>query len=120
MRKAGFFTAVLFSFFLASPAVGQNADEGEKEYRFLQGVISSYGSASVVLNESQRINISHDTRFYDSRGRESGLYGLGDHKWIYVEGTPGPGGGIEAEKIFFLPRYIGKKERTGYGYMQLP
>lgn len=117
MTKAGvFFTALLFLFVTARSVAG--ADEAEQ--RFMQGVISSYGSASVILNETQRVNIGPSTAFYDSRGRDSSLAVLGEARWLYVEGTPEPDGSITAEKLYALPGYINKRNRPKYGFMQLP
>lgn len=93
-------------------------EEGEE--RFIQGIISSYGTSSVVLNERQTVNIKPETRFFDSSGNDSSFYRLSDYKWLYVEGAPGEGGSIDAEKIYFLPKYISGKERYKYEYMQIP
>lgn len=116
MAKAGvFFTALLFLFVTASIAGADSAEQ-----KFMQGVISSYGSASVILNETQRVNISQATAFYDSRGKPSSLALLGDTRWLYVEGAPEPDGSITAEKVYALPGYINKRNRPKYGFMQLP
>lgn len=117
MAKAGVFCAIaLFLFMTARPA---GAADGE-EQKFMQGVISSYGSASVILNETQRVNIGPATAFYDSRGKISSLGMLGETKWLYVEGAIEPDGSITAEKVYALPGYINKKSRPKYGFMQLP
>lgn len=116
MAKAGvFFTALIFLFVTASFAVADGAEQ-----KFMQGIISSYGSASVVLNETQRVNISPTTAFFDSRGKDSSLAVLSEAKWLYVEGTHEPDGSITAEKIYALPSYINKNNRPKYGFMQLP
>lgn len=116
MGKAGIFCVIaLFLFMTASRAAA-----GGEEQKFMQGVISSYGSASVILNETQRVNIGPSAAFYDSRGKPSSLAALGEAKWLYVEGTLEPDGSITAEKIYALPGYIKKKNRPKYGFMQLP
>ncbi|MBI1910935.1 MAG: hypothetical protein HYS21_02945 [Deltaproteobacteria bacterium] len=90
------------------------------EYRFLQGVVSSYSSYSFILNERQVINIVHEARFFDSQGRDSGFTNLSENKWVYVEGAPAHDGSITAEKIYFLPGYVSAKHRHKYGFMNLP
>ncbi len=111
---------VLLAALVSASAVlaGDGEDEGEE--RFIQGIISSYGTSSVVLNERQTINIKPETRFFDSSGNDSSFYRLSDYKWLYVEGAPGEAGSIDAEKIYFLPKYISGKERYRYEYMQIP
>lgn len=110
-------TMILLAMVVTASAV-YAGEEGEE--RFIQGIVSSYGTSSVILNERQTINIKAETRFFDSSGNDSSFYRLSDYKWLYVEGVPGESGSIDAEKVYFLPKYISGKERYRYEYMQLP
>ncbi|MBI2411965.1 MAG: hypothetical protein HYV24_01975 [Deltaproteobacteria bacterium] len=110
--------AMMMVAMIASASAVFAGEEGEE--RFIQGIISSYGTSSLVLNERQTINIKAETRFFDSSGNDSSMYRLSEYKWLYVEGTPGEDGSIDAEKIYFLPKYISGKERYRYEYMQIP
>lgn len=111
---------IIFALLLALAASRHcdGADSGEA--RFMQGVVSSHDYASFVLNERQSVNVNHATAYYDSRGREASVQAMAERRWVYVEGAPAPDGSITAEKVYFLPGYVNKKNRAGYGFMQLP
>lgn len=116
MGKSRVFFAALLLAFTVSGAAG--ADDGA--LRFMQGVVSSHEYSSFVLNESQRVNINQATAYYDSQGRQTGIQVLAELRWLYVEGAPENDGSITAEKVYSLPGYINKKNRSRYGFMQLP
>lgn len=110
-----FFIALLLVF-----TVSGAASAADGELRFMQGVVSSQGLTSFVLNEGQRVNMNQATAYYDSHGRESGIQVVAERRWLYVEGAPELDGSITAEKVYSLPGYINKKNRSRYGFMQLP
>lgn len=112
------FAIMMLVAMVVSASAAFAGEEGEE--RFIQGIVSSYGTSSIVLNERQTVNIKAETRFFDSSGNDSSFYRLSDYKWLYVEGVPGEEGSIDAEKVYFLPKYISGKERYKYEFMQLP
>lgn len=111
-----FFIVLVLAFSIAGTAAGE--DYGAE--RYMQGVISSFDASSVVLNESQRVNMSEATMYYDSAGRASGIQMIVERRWMYVEGRLETDGSITAEKIYSLPGYVSKKNRAKYAFMQLP
>jgi len=120
MNKTRFLAVALLAMFLGAQAAWGAEAVDEREYKFMQGVINARGPGSVVLNETVKVNLTRDTKFFDSRGRKSAQQAITSYKWLYVEGVKERDGSITAEEVYYLPGYISRKDRPKYGFMQLP
>lgn len=120
MNKSRFLAVALLVLFLGAPAAWGAEEVDEREYKFMQGVINARGPGSVVLNETVRVNLTRDTKFFDSSRRKSTPEAMSRHKWLYVEGVKKPDGSITAVEVYYLPGYVSRKEMSKYGFMQLP
>lgn len=108
--------AAFLAMALLPPVV--SADDGDREYRFITGIVMRLESSSIIVNEGKRVEIVYDTRFYDSSGAETGMHALGEQRWVYIEGVP-KDGRVEAERVYVLdgPPRKGKKR---YDFIQAP
>lgn len=112
--------AVLILTFLLAIGSPCMAGEDGEAYGFVKGIISRLDGSGIIVNESHKVNINYATKFYEASGRETGSYALGEQKWVYAEGAPGPDGSISAEKVYILPGPVGKKGSPRYDFMQSP
>lgn len=120
MRRTRLIAVVLLALFLgAGSAWGLDAED-DREYLFIQGIISARTAGGLILNESVKVNLAPETKYFDSRGRKSSLKEMSRHRWLYVEGIKERDATVTAVDVYFLPGYISKKERPRYGFMQLP
>lgn len=115
--KGIIFASLLFALTMAGGAAWASEDD---EMRFMQGIVNSVGSNSLVLSEGQRVNLSQATEYFDSQGRPSSIQAIAEGRWLYVEGFIERDGSVTAEKLYSLPGYINKKKRSKYLFMQLP
>jgi hypothetical protein len=120
MNKTRFFAAALAALFLGAQAAWCAEAIDDREYKFMQGVINARGPGVVILNETVKVKLTRDTKFFDSAARKSDLRSMGRYKWLYVEGVKEPDGSITAEEVYYLPGYVSRKEMKKYGFMQLP
>lgn len=115
--------AVLFGLLLAFSASARDKDaevEELREYRLFQGVVSTYDGAIMVVNENITVVMTQDTKVYDSRSRETSRLGIKPGRWVYVEGPVRQDRGVDAEKVYILPRHIVKKDLPNYPFIQAP
>jgi hypothetical protein len=91
-----------------------------REYKFVLGFVNSYDGTSLVINEHWKVNMTDETKVFDSRGRRAHTVRLWNNKWVYVEGPLDKKGEISAEKIYLLPGYVGKKDLRRYPFIQVP
>lgn len=120
MNRSSIFIVAFMIMFLGGQAAWGADTVDEREYKFMQGIINARGAGSVILNETVKVNLTRDTKFFDSRARRSTLQEMGRYKWLYVEGVKERDGSITAEEVYYLPGYIDRKDRSKYGFMQLP
>lgn len=114
MRWKRVFLAALLAAATAAPSW---AAEG---MRFMQGVVVAQDFSSFVMNEGQRVNFNGATAFHDRRGAPAGIEVISEKRWLYVEGVVEPDNSVTAERIYALPGYIKKKDRSRYEFMNLP
>ncbi len=98
---------------------GIAAAEKARPWKFLQGGVTEYTGERIVLNEHQVINLTGNTKVFNSYGQERDLYYLRGHGWLYVEGKLRQDGSIDAERIYLLPGYIERKDRHRYPFLKL-
>ncbi len=72
---------------------------------------------TMIVNE-RRFAWNQSTAFYDSKGSHTGMEGFKRRSWVYIEGTVHSNNIILIEKIYLLPKYIGKKEKNRYPFME--
>lgn len=72
---------------------------------------------TMVVNERHLV-WNQNTAFYDSKGSLTDLEGFKIKSWVYIEGTTGRNNIILIEKIYLLPKYVGKKEKNRYSFME--
>ena len=120
MNKTRFLVVALLALFLGAQGAWGAETVDEREYKFMQGVINARTPGSVLLNESVRVNITGNTKFFDAKARKSAPQAITRYKWLYVEGVKERDGSITAEVIYYLPGHISRKDRPKYGFMQLP
>ncbi len=115
--------AVLFGLLLALSASARDKDaevEDLREYRLFQGVVSTYDGTIMTVNENITVVMTQDTKVYDSRSRETSRLGIKPGKWVYVEGPVRQDKGVDAEKVYILPKRIEKKDLPNYPFIQAP
>jgi len=120
MRRTKFIAVALLALFLGVQSAWGAETEDDREYLFIQGIISARTAGGLILNESVKVTLTRDTKYFDSKGRKSALKEMSRHKWLYVEGIKERDASVTAVDVYFLPGYINKKERPKYGFMQLP
>lgn len=117
-------TRTIIAAFLALLLCGQAAwaaeATDERERVFMQGVINARGVSTLILNEHVKVRLTKDTRYFDAAARKSSVNALEQHKWLYVEGIKERDGSVTAEDVYFLPGFVEKKDKSKYGFMQLP
>jgi len=120
MRWSRTLIAAFLALFLCGQAAFAADANDERERVFMQGVINARGASTLILNEHVRVRLTKDTRFFDARARKSSVKALQQHKWLYVEGIKERDGSVTAEDVYFLPGFVEKKDKSKYGFMQLP
>lgn len=111
---------VLLAAFFASAGDKDAEVEDLREYMMFQGVVSAYDGTAMTVNENITVVMTPDTKVYDSRSKETSRLGIKTGKWVYVEGAVRDDKGVDAEKVYILPRRIGKKELSNYPFIQEP
>ncbi len=76
-----------------------------------------YKNNTMVVNERHLV-WNQNTAFYDSKGSPADLEAFKLKSWVYIEGTSDRNNIILIEKIYLLPKYIGKKEKNRYPFMK--
>jgi hypothetical protein len=120
MAKSRFLAVAFLALFLGAQSAWGAEAVDEREYKFIQGVINARTPGSVLLNESVRVNLTRDTKFFDAKARKSTHQEMIRYKWLYVEGVKERDGSITAAEVYFLPGHISRKDKPKYGFMQLP
>lgn len=120
MNRSKFMAVALLILLLGAHSAWGVEVEDDREYKFMQGVINARTPSSLILNETVKVNLTAETRFFDSKGRKSASREISRYKWLYVEGVKESDGSITAVDVYYLPGRISKKERPRYGFMQLP
>lgn len=120
MRRTRLIAVALFALFIGVQSAWGAETEDDREYLFIQGVINARTAGGLILNESVKVNLAPETKYFDSKGRKSSLKEMSRHKWLYVEGVKERDASVTAVEVYFLPGHISKKERPKYGFMQLP
>ena len=72
---------------------------------------------TMIVNE-RHFAWSQSTAFYDSKGSLTGIEGFKRKSWVYIEGKKQINNIILIEKIYLLPKYVGKKEKHRYPFME--
>jgi hypothetical protein len=72
---------------------------------------------TMIVNERHFI-WNQNAAFYDSNGFLTGIDGFKRKSWVYIEGTMHRDNIILIEKIYLLPKYVEKKERNRYPFME--
>jgi hypothetical protein len=72
---------------------------------------------TMIVNE-RRFAWNQNTAFYDSKGFLTGIDGFKPKSWVYIEGKKHINNIILIEKIYLLPKYVGKKEKHRYPFME--
>ncbi len=72
---------------------------------------------TMVVNERHFV-WNQNTTFYDSKGSPADLGAFKPKSWVYIDGTTARNNIILIEKIYLLPKYVGKKEKNRYPFME--
>lgn len=115
MKKATVLAIILLATLLAS-----SSPAWAREMRFVMGVINGYDGPYVVVNEGTKVATNRDTEYFNSSGSPIDERTLRRGSWVYVEGYVGGHGVVEAERVFFLPGYVGRSDRGRYPFIQMP
>lgn len=92
---------------------------GDREYKFVIGMVNEDEGWRLILNESERVLITSDTEFFNAREKEIGRAAIRSGSWIYTEGPIGTDGAIEAEKIYLLPGHLKSSEYRKYPFINI-
>ncbi len=76
-----------------------------------------YKNNTMVVNERHLV-WNQNTVFYDSKGSPTDPGEFKLKSWVYIEGTTSRNNIILIEKIYLLPKYVGKKEKDRYPFMK--
>jgi hypothetical protein len=90
-----------------------------------EGVYKNQGSImeidltknTMIVNERHFV-WNQNTAFCSSKGSLTGIEEFKRKSWVYIEGTINRNNIILIEKIYLLPKYVGKKERNRYPFME--
>lgn len=84
-----------------------------------QGSIARIDLSKNTMEVNERIFVwNQNTAFYDDKGFPIDKDKFKPKSWIYVQGTIRRDNTISIEKIYLLPKYVGKKERHLYPFME--
>lgn len=72
---------------------------------------------TMIVNERQ-FAWNQSTTFYDDKGSPIGIDGFRRKSWVYIEGIRDKNNIISIEKLYLLPKYVGKKEKHRYPFME--
>lgn len=75
------------------------------------------GKNTMIVNERHFV-WNQNTIFYDDKGTPARIDGFKRKSWVYIEGTLHRNNIILIEKIYLLPKYVGKKEKHRYPFME--
>jgi hypothetical protein len=91
---------------------------GQERYRNQGSIMEiDLGKNTMIVNERQ-FAWNQNTAFYDRKGSLTGIEGFKRKSWVYIEGTLHRNNIILIEKIYLLPKYVGKKEKHRYPFME--
>ena len=72
----------------------------------------------VVVNE-KLFMLDQETKFYDSKGSSISVEKFKTKSWVYIQAEKNnTNNQIMIKKIYLLPKYVGKKERHLYSFME--
>jgi len=91
----------------------------DREYKFIIGTVTEDQGWRLLVNESERVVISSETRLLNEREREVGRGSIKSGKWIYLEGPVGRDGAVEAEKVYLLPGPVKSKDYRKYPFINI-
>jgi hypothetical protein len=91
---------------------------GQERYRNQGSIMEiDLGKNTMIVNERQ-FAWNQNTAFYDRKGSLTGIEGFKRKSWVYIQGTLHRNNIILIEKIYLLPKYVGKKEKHRYPFME--
>jgi hypothetical protein len=90
-----------------------------------QGVVKFQGNMmrlslkkiQMIVNE-RKVVWDSESRFYDAKGSPVKVETLKKNSWVYIVAKTQKNKPILIQKLYLLPKYIGKKERHLYPFMQ--
>lgn len=104
----------------ASPGGEDEASRhDDREYKFIIGAITEDQGWRLLVNESEILLITPDTKLFNANEREVSRSSIKSGKWIYTEGPIGPDGAIEAEKVYLLPGPVKRSEYRKYPFINI-
>ena len=106
---------IVFMFILSALAFAQGQDAFK-----IQGLIMNVDLQKnmMIVNESTFI-WDQNTKFYNEKGSPVTVDKLRAKTWVYIEGVKDSAQKrMMAEKIYILPKYIDKKEKHLYPFIQ--
>ena len=112
--------AMVLAIFLLAAVLASAAPAGAREMRFVLGMVNGYDGPYAVVNEGTKISTTGETEYFNSSGNPVEGQTMRRGGWVYVEGYVGARGVVEAERVFFLPGYVGRSERGRYPFIQIP
>ena len=118
VRKANVYRFVMFTVvlvFIFSPLAFAQGEDAFK----IQGLIMNVDLQKkvMIVNESTFI-WDQNTKFYNDKGSPVTADKLRAKTWVYIQGVKdGAGKRMMAEKIYTLPKYIDKKEKHLYPFL---
>jgi hypothetical protein len=84
-----------------------------------QGAIAKIDLSKNTMLVNERIFVwNQNTAFYDNNSSPIGIHRFGPKSWVYIEGTIQRNNIILIEKLYLLPKYVEKKERHRYPFME--
>jgi hypothetical protein len=91
---------------------------GQERYRNQGSIMEmDLNRSNMIVNE--RVFVwNQNTTFYDDKGSPVGIDGFKPKSWVYIEGTRNKNNIILIEKLYLLPKYVGKKEKHRYPFME--
>lgn len=110
MQKIFTLIGVLFFMTVFIAAAQGKDDEDSRDYKHANGVITESTGSSIVLNETLKVYLGYETKFFDSNGRPISN-SLEESKCVAIEGSLNPDGSINAEKAYMRPCMVGRKDR---------
>lgn len=105
----------LFFVMIASALTFAQEGDGFK----IQGLIMNLDlwKKMMIVNE-RTFTWDQNTKFYDEKGSPITVDKLRVKTWVYIVGTrDGAKGRMNGEKIYLLPKYIGKNEKNLYPFL---
>ena len=91
---------------------------GQERYKNQGSIMEKDLKKNTMIVNERQFPWNQNTTFYDDKGHAVGIDGFKRKSWVYIEGIRDKNNILLIEKIYLLPKYVEKKEKHRYPFME--